>query len=608
MSASADQPTARDESIPTLGTLAWAEAVEKTRDDFYRADNTADLVARSARLLALYHGCTVCRDQIYRLLDYKLKEVYRDENALTKVQEVEFAHDPVSLGRLLARTGRAQEAKRIVTAELRHTRFLERRLALLEVLAEADTKLGDQASARKLARQLLEKAPASPNYCEKALHWMAWLGEEALPDEEFTIPAVTPATFRRVREMEAQRGNDTYVSCLFNHELLSWDRYVREMQQVHVRVDDDVLALCPNGIDVPQQELARRTTDPKARASILLNVARRQFPRAGPVSIRLISEAKAAGSAPSIQAGAKQMEFATLNLLNDRKEIETLALELIGRFPNSEASCEACEYYWYAITYPWPAFSNRIPEWREKCLSVINGCPDRTQRWKMIGGSFPSVGEHSGEVYEAIVAMKPPDEVLPMVLLRQSEALSKADSMRAWEVEREAIHHPEFSGFSRSSDQHGDQQLRAESHGDYETALYLELLSPRPEVGSCIPGDRSDQIGREFRRVYFRLRLEVDPETRWNDLIRLLPATAEDGSSRGLHRALYLDRVLEAAHAAHAEDSALTWFRSVRDSYHKELGQPAMQKDHGWSESDLLQVEKLFDGYIQQLERERLAP
>jgi hypothetical protein len=375
------------------------------------------------------------------------------------------------------------------------------------------------------------------------------------------------------------------------------------MKQLNLPVDDEVRALFPNGIDEPQQELARRTTDPKARASIFLSVARRQFPRAGPVSLKLVSEAKAAGSAPSIQAGAKQMEFAALSLPGDRKEIEAHALEVIGRFPDSEASCEACEYYWYAITYPWPAFSNRIPEWREKCLSVINGCPDRTQRWKMIGGSFPSVGEHSGEVYEAIVAMKPPDEVLPMVLLRQSEALSKADSIRAWEVEREAIHHPEFSGFSRSSDQRGDQQLRAESYGDYETALYLELLSPRPEFGSCIPGDQSDGIGREFRRVYFRLRLERDPEARWNELIRLLPATAVDGSSRGLHRALYLDRVLEAAHATQAEDSALAWFRTVRESYRKELREPALQKDHGWSESDLLHIETMLDGYIERLER-----
>jgi hypothetical protein len=86
--ASAEPSSASAESVPTLGTLAWAEAVEKARDDFSRTDNAAGVVARARRLLALYHGCTTCREQTYRMLDYKLKEYYRDENTLATVQEI----------------------------------------------------------------------------------------------------------------------------------------------------------------------------------------------------------------------------------------------------------------------------------------------------------------------------------------------------------------------------------------------------------------------------------------------------------------------------------------------------------------------------------------
>jgi hypothetical protein len=70
---------------------------------------------------------------------------------------------------LLVETGRATEAKRIVTGELRRTRFLEPRLALLEVLGETEGKLGNLKNQRRLARQLIQETPISLDYCDKAL-------------------------------------------------------------------------------------------------------------------------------------------------------------------------------------------------------------------------------------------------------------------------------------------------------------------------------------------------------------------------------------------------------------------------------------------------------
>ena len=91
--------------------------------------------------------------------------------------------------RLLIATGRAEEVEAVVTPALKQSTFIEQRLRLLEVLGESYARLGETKRLRPLAKQLLRESPISAIrppfpwiYCEKALRWMSWLGEQPLPE------------------------------------------------------------------------------------------------------------------------------------------------------------------------------------------------------------------------------------------------------------------------------------------------------------------------------------------------------------------------------------------------------------------------------------------
>ncbi|HEX5044794.1 MAG TPA: hypothetical protein VFV75_17980 [Candidatus Polarisedimenticolaceae bacterium] len=563
------------ESLPAPGALAWAEAVAKAREDFDHAGTGNELAAPYRRLTELYGDCAGCRDGLRRWLERKLKAIPADEGTGTLTLAVESDLDPLSRGRLLVQTGRAKQAEQLVTAELQRTTFPEHRMELLEVLGEAKGKLGDAAAQRRIATQLLEQVPVSFNYCDRALVWMSWLGEEPLPSQEFVDPASFQQVFDRLRALEIARGNDAYASCRVYHTLELWNRTGEGPKRF------------PQGIAGPLRDLARRTTDPKVRASLLLAAAFHVFATPdAKQALPLIREAKAVRDLPSIELGAWRFETIALSL-QGRELRQVLAVRMIDRYPRSEASCEGCVEYWNALHHPYPELPpDRTEDWREKCLPVLRQCPDQVASWSRLSTVSSDAGR-SRDMCQAILDMGPPDEVVPAVLLRLAGALRDSEPQRAWENERAAIVHPEYPGLDHEFEKYAERQQRAERHGDFETALYLELLTPHGVfLGDCLPGDdglqETYEIGRAFRRAYFRLRMGGDPDAAWASLIALLPTAPREGVARRLLQPEYLERLLEAARATHHEASALAWFRGVRapgmeavlDAYVRRLESP----------------------------------
>jgi hypothetical protein len=142
--------------------------------------------------------------------------------------------------------------------------------------------------------------------------------------------------------------------------------------------------------------------------------------------------------------------------------------------------------------------------------------------------------------------------------------------------------------------------MRAEEAGDFETALYLELLRKPSEMASCIPGDRSAQILPQFRTAYYKVQLGM--EQQWKALIELLPTSPEDPTSRALHSTEHFERIATAAKAAHEESSAIDWFRRVRRNY-ADLNQRKIGAEVGSfaTEPDPRETELILGGYIEEL-------
>lgn len=477
--------------LPEAGTIEWAKAVNKVLAEIQDA-NPGQLVDGSEKLLALYGKCTGCRQQAYASRDDRLERL-GERPLLHQVQEAEFSEDPVSLSRLYLETGRAEAARDLATRELRRTRFLERRLDLMEVLAGAEHDLGHQKASRKLTRQLLQETPVSSRYCDKALHWMTWLGEDPVIDPTSFMPRDIVTRVEELRRLEQRRGDDAYVGCAMFHALVRWDWFIASSKQVNVSVDPDVLALFPEGIDQPLEDLARRTSDPSARASILLEAARRWITRSDrPRLAGLIEEALRAGPARNIQAGVLVQELYNLPFDQER-EREALVQRLIDRFPDSETAVAGCVEFWGILNSPRSDFSSLVPEWKTSCSSLFQRGPNLVRRWQNLIMYTPRDSGRAVEAIPILQAMHPPDEVAPAILLRLSAALREENPEKAWELERLAIHHPQFPGLGHSQDPRiGDffywslfsipeSMKRAEDHDDQETAEFLkELFDRRP--------------------------------------------------------------------------------------------------------------------------------
>jgi tetratricopeptide (TPR) repeat protein len=209
-SASAEVPSTPAESAPPPGTLEWIKALDAVGEGFRKEARSAlELVEQYRPLLALYEECTTCKKQAYRQLEHQLELRFHDKATLLSVQLIEFANDPVSLGRVLVEAGQPGKAKAIVTEALKHEQFVEPRLELLEVLASAQVALGELREARSLAERLLAETPVSRDYCEHALKWRVWLGEIPLADETFLDPRAYATKIERLHDLERERGKDS---------------------------------------------------------------------------------------------------------------------------------------------------------------------------------------------------------------------------------------------------------------------------------------------------------------------------------------------------------------------------------------------------------------
>ena len=596
------------------GTIEWAEAVVAAGQNlFQEAPDSTTLVKRYETLLALYQGCTSCRKRTYEGLDNLLKAKYYDPQALHRMQEAEFKDDPISLGRLYVQTGRLDEAEKIVSDAMKQGGLVERQLDLLEVLGEARSRRGDVRGAQKIARRLLSEMPVSRRYCDRALKWLATLGEEPPPPDDSFHYSDFPVRFERIRNLERVRGNDPYVSCFYSHELVFYDRWVNQRSPYGPPVPAETASLYPKGIDQALKDLAYRTSDPKVRAAILLTASFSKSMKDRAEAFALAGEAKSAGTARSIQVGAALQELEVFPVGPDgwRTKYEALVVRLIDTFPEYEAACDGCVAYWSAVNNPWPEFSNRMREWQRRCGETMRSCRNPVDRWLNIASSVGTGVPHAKEVYETLLTFDLPEEVVPLAQLRLSEAIRKSEPERAWQLEREAIHHPECPGLSNRD--FGGSARRAEQNGDFETALFVSLLSPRPISGGCIPGEESLDP-HPFLLAYYRLRLGLDPEKNWDFLLSQLPKSYEGRAARLFHSKEYLDRFVGAARAIRHEKEALAWLETLRQRYHEAQassatgasGAPAADLPVGASgapEEHLRETESLLNDYIEQLKQ-----
>ena len=584
------------------GILQWATAVATAWDRAALAKTAPELRRAYGTLSELYRDCSGCRARMVKSLRNRLDRQHGDVSGIRQVLEVELANDPVSLGSLMVETGRPEEAIRIVKGALGQTRFRETELELLEILAEAHMKLGDTRQARRLAKKLLDENLISPNYCEKALKWWTWVNGEAAPTEEYLHPKEYRAKFEHLRELERTRGNEPYVSCLFNHYLLQLDRLISGTKAVGVQVPVEVTSLFPEGIDVELQRLARRTPDAKTRAAILLGVAKRVYVGNAATALALVREAKAAGPQKTIKIGALKMELGGLFLHEHREEFEQIALSLVNEYPEYEASCSGCVSYWRAITYPWSEYSSRIETWRQKCGNLMSQCS--TERWQEISYSYPNEPLRAIEMYEALHASNLPVELVPVSLLRLGSALRNMDPDRSWRLEREAIRHPEFPGLD-STIRPGLQE-RAEAAGDFETALYLDLLAGHTITFGCglIGGDRSAEVIPDFRRAYYELQLGINPRERWQDLVGMLQKAPQEREWRGLHSEFFLDRLVKASTVVHEESSTLNWLRGLREQYKEAIKEAHDSEPDHREEASLTKAESIISTIIKRMETE----
>jgi len=275
-----------------------------------------------------------------------------------------------------------------------------------------------------------------------------------------------------------------------------------------------------------------------------------------------------AGPDLSIFMGTRAMELTALDYRQDAARHE-LALNTLNALPTSTASCEAClaDWFWLAGLPDSPA---HLDEWEHRCRTVIDRCPDRLDRWRLIAQSIGSGSPNARPVYEHLLAMKLPSEVTPVLLLKLSDAIRSDDPTRALRLEHEAILHPQYPGIT---DTYGRERgLRAEASEDFETALFLDLLTGPPLV--FCGNDCSSASDYLFRTAYAKLRLGLDTERQWARMLASMPLGPADCPAPFFHTTAYFDRITQGAIAARKKKSAREWFRRLERRYEEDIETP----------------------------------
>jgi hypothetical protein len=577
-------------ALPSSGSVEWAVALDAALRDAARAQSSEELIARSDRVLALYADCPPCRETIRERLRRRLGEDFRDTRAAAQVEEAGLSSDPLGLSSFLLDLGRHDEARRVAADHLNSSAFVDRRLELLSVLTQAQVALGDGGRARSAARRLLAEAPVSADYCRRAVAWWRLADDELARVENALDPPTYAAYVERVHELGRTHERTAYFGCHQSNLILDLASGQAGFPGGNVPADPvEALRL-----------LAGETSDAKVRAAILLGAAmHRMYGTRGAggspaEALPLIRDAAASGDSASIQVGALDLERLALTMAYRLEEAGRVARTIVARYPNYLAACNACETDWSSLLEQ-PDRAAGVLAWSSRCRAILAECPDRQRLWYTIASSYGTAHNDSAQVYAALLAASPSDEVVPLLLLRQSDSVRKADPERAWTLERQALGHGSFPyWYAADSDRDGRRE-RAEEHEDFAAALVLQILSPPPAFGSCIPGDRTAQITPAFRQAYYRLRLGIEPGQQWTRLLDLLPSTPDDPSARTLHQPEYLDRLARAARVVHEEEAAMGWFRTLRQRYRE--ARPGPGRIH----SDPHLVELMLGGYIEEL-------
>jgi len=578
-------------ALPAWGSVEWAVALDEALRDAERARTSQELIARYERVLALYAECAPCREATREDLRRRLADGFRDTHAAEQVEEAELSGDPVGLSRFLLRTGRPDQARSVAAEHLKTIRFVDQRLELLSVLARAHEALGEAGRARADARRLLAEAPLSADYCRRAVEWWRLADDELLRIEDALDTPTYAAWVERTRGLGRTPERMLYFRCSQSNLILDLASGQAGFPSGGVP-QDPVEAL---------RLLASETPNPKVRAAILMSAAmHRMYGARGAggspaEALPLIRDAAACGDSASIQVGALDLERLALTFVHRDDEAGRVSRTIVARHPDYVAACNACETDWYSLLQR-PDLTAQVPEWSARCSAILAECPERLRLWSAVASSYGTAREESAQVHAALLAASPPDEVVPLLLLRLSDSVRTADPERAWILEREAFGHGSFPyWYARNSDGNGRRE-RAEDQQDFAAALVLEILSPRPRFGSCIPGDRTPELAPAFRQAYYRLRLGIEPGRQWARLIELLPIAPDDPSARTLHQPEYLDRLARAARVVHEEEAGMDWYRSLRQRY-RELARPKLHA----TGVDPRQIELMLGGYIDEL-------
>lgn len=545
-------------------SIAWAERVAAAESQFRSSRTAQELVAIGRALIQLHRDCTACRENVYRQLKARLESTVEGRELVPVIEREENADAPLQLGRALLRQGSPLEARAVALREIDRSAFLEEQLEWVELLAHVHVQLGEVQQAERLIKRLRSETPVSPDYCAKEVKWRAWLTGSS----ETIEPIVGAASLDRALEeiyAHSQKNPTDPDTCCRIDRLIDGARAYASSKSRQASAADRLVALIPQGLDAAEVALARRTPDPKIRAAILLSRARRALPFERSRALELIYEASVAGPDPSIHMGTRAMDLTARDGQQEASRHE-LALDTLRALPTSTATCEAClsDWYWLAGLPDSPA---HLGEWEHRCRTVIDRCPDRLDRWRLIAQTMGSAMPNARSVYEHLLAMALPSEVTPLLLLKLSDAIRSDDPRRALNLEHEAILHPQYPGIGDTY--RHERRLRAEASGDFEAALFLDLLTGPPEV-TC-GNDCSSASDYVFRTAYAKLRLGLDTERQWERLLTSMPLGPADCPAPFFHTTAYFDRIIRAATAAGKKESALEWFRRLERRYEEDI-------------------------------------
>ena len=560
-------PYAPANTVREPASIAWAEKVAAAESQFQSCRTPQELVAKGRALIQLYRGCTACRENVYRQFKARLESAVEGRELVPVIEREEFADAPLQLGRALVRQGSPLEAREIALREMDKGTLLEERLEWVELLAHIHIQLGEVQQAERLIQRLRSETPVSPDYCAKEVKWRAWLTGSPETIEPIVNATMLDGALEEIHAHSQRNPTDPETCCRIDR-LIDGARAYASSRSRQASAAERLVALIPQGLDAAEVALARRTPDPKIRAAILLNRASRALPFERSRALELIHEASVAGPDLSILIGTRAMELTALDGRQDVSRHE-VALATLKAFPTSTASCEACLSDWYGLA-GLPDSPAHLDEWEHRCRTVIDRCPDRLDRWRFIAQTIGSALPNARPVYEHLLAMELPSEVTPLLLLKLSDAIRSDDPTRALRLEHEAILHPQYPGIGDTYRR--ERGLRAEASEDFETALFLDLLTGPPLV-TC-GNDCSSTSDYVFRTAYAKLRLGLDTERQWARLLASMPVGPADCPAPFFHTTAYFDRIIRAATVAGKKKSALEWFRRLERRYEEDIEKP----------------------------------